>query len=96
MKNVCIGLLAIFLVSCHQEPDFSKIKPGMKTDEVTAILGRPASRKPMMDSEWWLYNDPGKHMLIIRNDTVVKCTTQGDAMKVMEENLHRFDSLNKN
>ncbi|MFI5156720.1 MAG: hypothetical protein ACHQEM_11065 [Chitinophagales bacterium] len=67
----------------------------MKTDEATAILGRPASRKPMPESEWWLYNDPGKHLLIVKNDTVVKCMTQAEAMKVMEETLQHFDSLNK-
>lgn len=94
MKYASIAMLAIFFVSCHQEPDFSRIKPGMKTDEATGILGRPASRKPMVESEWWLYNDPGKHLLIVRNDTVVKCTTQAEAMKVMEETLNRFDSLN--
>ena len=65
----------------------------MSSAEAVRILGRPESRKPMIDSEWWLYEDPAKHVLIIRDDTVVKCITQSEAMKVMEETLKQVDSV---
>lgn len=65
----------------------------MSGPDVVRLLGRPESRKPMIESEWWLYQDPEKHVLIIRNDTVVKCITQTEAVKVMEQTLKNLDSL---
>ena len=68
----------------------------MSSSDAVRLLGRPESRKPMIDAEWWLYEDPDKHVLIIRNDTVVKCLTQVEAIKVMEKTLNQVDSLKHN
>jgi len=65
----------------------------MRSEDAIQALGRPESRKPMIESEWWLYGDPEKHVLIIKDDTVVKCLTQAEAVKVMEQTLKNLDSL---
>jgi hypothetical protein len=92
-KKLGTFCLCIIFIACQQKPDFSKIKSGMSTEDVVRLLGRPESRKPMIESEWWIYQDPEKHVLIIRGDTVVKCITQTEAVKVMEQTLKNLDSL---
>jgi hypothetical protein len=96
MKKSPFLFTLILLAACHQSKDFSKIKNGMNPDEVVRLVGTPERRRPMNTAEWWLYNDPEKHIVIINGDRVTKCMTQEEAMKVMERNLKAFDSLQKN
>ncbi|HMH32381.1 MAG TPA: hypothetical protein VK543_05085 [Puia sp.] len=95
MKKYLLIFTLVPLAACHRSKDFSKIKKGMKPDEVVQLVGTPERRQPMNTAEWWLYHDPEKHVVIINNDTVTNCTTQEEAIKVMERNLKTFDSLQK-
>jgi len=67
----------------------------MKSNEVIRMIGLPARKQPMGAAMWWLYNDSEKHMVIINNDTVANCTTQKDAMKIMDDALRTHDSLRR-
>ena len=67
----------------------------MHSDQVVELIGTPDRRQPMGQSEWWMYNDTAKHLVVIGNDTVINCTTQAEAMKVMEQNLKTIDSIQK-
>jgi len=67
----------------------------MKSTQVIKLVGAPLRKQPMGVSMWWLYNDPEKHMVIINSDTVANCTTQKDAMKIMDDALRTYDSLHR-
>ena len=85
--------MALVFLACKPEKKFSSIRTGMKAEDVIQLVGRPESKRPMVDAEWWVFNDPGKHVVILKADTVVKCTTQQEAMETMEKNLRMLDSL---
>jgi outer membrane protein assembly factor BamE (lipoprotein component of BamABCDE complex) len=93
MKRLRLIFFCIAFIACREKQDFSKIKAGMTGADVVKLMGRPDVRKPMIETEWWLYLDPEKHVVIIRDDTVVKCITQTEAIKVMEETLKNVDTL---
>jgi len=93
MKGILILVTFVTLVACKQTKDFSKIKTGMSASEVVRLTGIPDRKQPMVGSEWWIYNDTAKHLVIISSDTVANITTQEDAMKTMERTLKAFDSL---
>ena len=65
----------------------------MSSADVIRITGTPDGKQTMVGSEWWIYNDTAKHMVIMSSDTVVNITTQAEAMKTMERTLKAFDSL---
>ena len=86
----------IFVVACSQKDrGFSKLKVGMKSSEVVRLVGAPSRKQQMGVSIWWLYTDPENHMVIINSDTVANCTTQKDAMRIMDDALRTYDSLHK-
>ncbi len=86
--------MIVFIASCAEKKnDFAKIKTGMKSSEVVRIVGAPLRKQEMGVSTWWLYNDPQKHMVIINSDTVANCTTQKDAMRIMDDALRTYDSM---
>jgi hypothetical protein len=93
MYKLLVIFMLISLGSCHHAKDFSSIKSGMTSKEVVRLIGAPERRQPMGSAAWWIYNDPEKHVIIISDDTVTNCTTQEEAMKIMERNLKTFDSL---
>jgi len=97
LKKVLLGVLVISLfVSCTDKQDhFSKIKIGMKSADVVKLVGAPMRKQEMGVSMWWLYNDVEKHMVIINSDTVANCTTQKNAMRIMDEALRTYDSIHK-
>ena len=77
---------------CGGKQNFSVIKKGMKSSEVIQKVGTPMTRRPMQTTDWWLYNDPEKHVIIIGHDTVINISTQEQASRIMEENLKSIDS----
>ncbi|MBS1598552.1 MAG: hypothetical protein JST75_10040 [Bacteroidetes bacterium] len=95
MKKIFLLVLIAFAGCSEKRNDFTKIKIGMKTADVVKLVGVPPRKQPMGDSMWWLYTDPDKHMVIINNDTVANCTTQKDAMRIMDDALRTYDSLHK-
>ncbi|MFI5154103.1 MAG: hypothetical protein ACHQET_12260 [Chitinophagales bacterium] len=89
----CVAFSALLvLAGCRGKQDFSVIKKGMKSSEVIQLVGTPMTRRSMQTSDWWLYNDPNKHIIVMGHDTVIICTTQEQASKIMEENLRSIDS----
>jgi hypothetical protein len=93
MKALLPILVLLTLAACQQGKDFSKIKTGMTTSAVIRLTGIPDRKQVMVGSEWWIYDDSAKHLVIISSDTVVNITTQAEAMKTMEKTLKAFDSL---
>lgn len=67
----------------------------MKSTDVVKLVGAPMRKQQMGVSMWWLYNDAEKHMVIINSDTVANCTTQKNAMRIMDEALRTYDSIHK-
>jgi hypothetical protein len=94
-KSFFILAITIFTGCSVKHNDFEKIKTGMKSAEVVKLVGAPPRKQPMGVSMWWLYNDPEKHMVVINSDTVANCTTQKDAMKIMDDALRAYDSLRR-
>ena len=78
-----------------KKDQFAKVTTGMKSADVVKLVGVPVRKQPMGVSTWWLYNDSEKHMVIINSDTVANCTTQKDAIRIMDEALRMYDSLHK-
>jgi hypothetical protein len=87
--------IAIASACSSKKGEFAKIKTGMKSTDVVKLVGAPVRTQPMGVSTWWLYNDPEKHMVIINSDTVANCTTQKDAIRIMDDALRMYDSLHK-
>jgi len=92
MRRLMAFIALVISLGCGNKQDFSVIRKGMKSSEVIRMVGTPMTRRPMQTSDWWLYNDLEKHIIIIGHDTVINCTTQEKASKIMEENLRSIDS----
>jgi hypothetical protein len=95
MNRILPAMIFLILAGCHQGKDFSKIKTGMSASEVIRLAGIPDRKQMMIGSEWWIYNDTARHLVIISSDTVANITTQAEAIKIMENTLNAYDSLKK-
>jgi hypothetical protein len=94
MYNKWIFILwTLTAVSCGKSKDFSKIRKGEQASDILRRYGAPASRRKMPNAEWWVYNDPDKHVLVINSDTIANVLTQAQAMQIMRETLQIADSL---
>ena len=89
-------LISFLAASCTGKNGFTGIKQGMKPTDVIALVGAPVRKQSMGMAEWWIYNDKDKHIVVINNDTVTNCTTQQEAMKIMNDVLKSIDSAKKN
>lgn len=92
-KTLLIALIAIAFTACKKEADFSKIKPGMKSSEVTELVGEPNQKQEMaIAGTYWNYDT---HLVVIQADTVAECLSQEDYKKRMTEFNEGMEKLQK-
>ena len=82
--------IALLLISCSSNKDFSKIKPGMTEKEVVSLVGEPKEKIPMPISiVYWRYTDNENHVIVFEGGKVTTVVTQGDK----EEFIQKVDSV---
>lgn len=94
MKNFFFLLFVLF-VSCSSNKNFDRIKIGMKSSEVVKLVGSPKQKMPMIICDWWMYDDPDRHVIVIGSDTVVNISTQKEFNKGMDDVKSTLDSLSR-
>ena len=92
MRKFYTACFLICLMSCRHHADFGNIKPGMHRSMLIKYVGAPTDIRHMGSADWWLYDDPQRHLLVVEADTLVRCTTQQEAMDVMTQTLNQIDS----
>jgi hypothetical protein len=93
LKKVLFFIFLFGLAGCSAKPDFSKIKPGMRSADVIRLAGVPYRKQRMSGVDWWLYNDSAQHIVVVDHDTVANCSTQKEAIEIMTHALRAIDSL---
>ena len=93
MKKLLLLSVVAMLFSCSKEADFTKIKVGMKSSEVIALVGEPKTKTETgIAGTWWSYDT---HLVVIQNDTVNEFDTNENVKKRMEEVTKGLDDLNE-
>ena len=70
-KPILLVLLVLTITACHNSSKFGKIKQGMSSKAVVALVGNPESKTPLFTIEWWNYSKDNK-LIVMSNDTVVR------------------------
>lgn len=87
-------LLTVTLISCSGQ-NFNKVKKGMKSTEVIALVGQPKEIRSMWVVKWWMYNDSKKHIIIMQGDSVINSITKAEFEKGFFEAGKFLDSISK-
>jgi hypothetical protein len=95
MKKIAfLSVLFALTVSCKNEADFSKVKVGMKTQDLLTLVGEPNSKDEIpMAGTYWNYDT---HLVVVQSDTINEFLTQAEFKKRMEEVAKGIEDLGKN
>lgn len=94
MKKGLLLILLTLCVSCTKKLDFTKVKVGMTTKELTDLVGEPKQKQeiPIIGS-YWTYDT---HLVVVQSDTVNEFLTLEDYKKRIEDVNKGFEDLTKN
>ena len=93
MKKLLLLTVAIIFASCTKSVDFTKIKKGMKLDDVVALVGEPKEKKNIpIFGTWYVYD---KYIIVFLNNKVEKCQTKAELEKKLEGFNVVLDNLSK-
>ncbi|MFK7099488.1 hypothetical protein V3471_00635 [Flavobacterium oreochromis] len=89
MKKV-IGIALCLLTIACSKADFSKIKSGMTTKEVTALVGEPKEKQEIafLGASYWVYET---HVVTMVDGKVERCLTNEEFGKQMQDFTKEVD-----
>ena len=84
MKKLLLFTVAIIFASCTKSADFTKIKKGMKLDDVVALVGEPKEKKdiPFINAKFYMYDH---NVVVFMNEKVTRCETKTEMAASMEK-----------
>jgi len=89
MKKLFLLLIVIAALSCAKtKPDFTKIKPGMKVEQVHELVGKPTDVQDIIFAKWLIYDE---YIVAMVADTVNEVANKQQFMKEFEEGLKEFE-----